>query len=154
MSTGTGRPARPAGVQIMGTGVALPDNVVTNDDLADKVETSDEWIVQRTGIRQRRLADDDTRTSDLAAQAVTDALDAAGLPPTDLDLLILATMTPDTACPATACTVAAKAGAIPCGALDMNIACTGYVAALNMAANAVESGHYRHVAVVAADKLS
>ncbi|MEM6756069.1 MAG: beta-ketoacyl-ACP synthase III [Planctomycetota bacterium] len=154
MTTGPGRPARPAGVQIMGTGAALPDNVVTNDDLADRVATSDEWIVQRTGIRQRRLADDDTRTSDLAAEAVAQALQAARVAPDELDLLILATMTPDTACPATACTVAAKVGAIPCGAFDMNIACTGYVAALNMASNAVESGHYRHVAVVAADKLS
>jgi 3-oxoacyl-[acyl-carrier-protein] synthase-3 len=128
--------------------------VVTNQDLAKTVDTDDAWIVQRTGIRTRRLADDDTRTSDLAADAVADALRAARVDPTDLDLLILATMTPDTACPATACTVAARVGAIPCGAIDINIACTGYVAALNVATNAVESGQYRHVAVVAADKLS
>jgi len=149
-----GRPPRPAGVQILGTGVALPPRVVTNDELAKTVDTNDEWIVQRTGIKQRRLADADTRTSDLAAEAVANALHAAGVDPSDLDLLILATMTPDTACPATACTVAAKVGATPCGAFDMNIACTGYLAAFEMGSNAVESGHYRHVAVVAADKLS
>ncbi|MEO0588062.1 MAG: beta-ketoacyl-ACP synthase 3, partial [Planctomycetota bacterium] len=154
MTAGPGRPSRPAGVRILGTGIALPDRALSNEDLAKTVDTSDEWIHSRTGIRTRRIADEDTRTSDLAAQAVTDACDTAGVAPTDLDLLILATMTPDTACPATACTVAAKAGATPCGAFDINIACTGYVAALNMASNAVMAGHYRHVAVVAADTLS
>lgn len=142
------------GVRILSTGAALPQKIVTNADLAQIVETSDEWIVQRTGIRERRIASDDQQTSDLAAQAVMQALDRAGLAPGQLDLLVLATMTQDVICPATACQVVAKIGAIPCGALDINIACTGFVAAMNIGDAMIRSGHYKHIAVVAADKLS
>ncbi len=144
----------PPGVKVLATGVCIPEKVLSNADLEKMVETSDEWIVQRTGIKTRRIADEDQRTSDMAADAVRQALDRAGLSPRDLDLLLLATMTEDVICPATACTVVAKLGAIPCGALDINIACTGYVAALNVGDAMIRTGHYRHVAVVAADKLS
>ena len=150
----TSRNPRPRGVAIAGTGMATGQKLLTNADLEKMVDTSDEWIIQRTGIKTRHIADDATDTSDLAAGAVRQALDHAGLAPGDLDLLICATMTEDMVCPATACQVVAKLGAIPCGSFDINIACTGFVAGLNMAEPLIRLGHYRHVAVVAADKLS
>jgi len=142
------------GVKVLATGSAVPPNKVTNADLEKIVDTSDEWITQRTGIRSRYLVNNGQQTSDLAAEAVKTALDRAGLQPADLDLLLLATMTQDMICPATACQVVQKIGAIPCGALDINIACTGFVAALNVGDAMVRTGHYRNVAVVAADTLS
>ena len=148
------RSSRPAGVRISGTGMAVPPRIVSNDDLAKIIDTSDEWIRPRTGIVTRHLCDDDQLTSDLAAQAVSQAIDNAGLKPTDLDLLVCATMTPDMICPATACQVVEKIGAVPCGAMDVNLACTGLVAGLSIAANFILSGAYRHVAVVGADRLS
>jgi len=149
------RPSRaPRGVQVTGAGMAVPSRVVDNDELKQFVETSDEWIRSRTGIVTRHLADEHTTTASLAADAVRQALDAAALQPQDLDLLLLATMTEDMICPATACEVVREIGAIPCGAMDLNMACTGFVAGLSMAALAVQSGFYRHVAVVGADRLS
>ena len=148
------RTPRPAGVRIAGTGMAVPPRVLTNDDLARLVETSDEWITQRTGIKTRHIADEDTRTSDLAARAVSQALDNAGVGLDELDMLICATMTPDVICPATAAEVVRKIDAIPCGAMDINIACTGLVAAINAGSAMVETGMYRHVAVIGADTLS
>jgi 3-oxoacyl-[acyl-carrier-protein] synthase-3 len=145
---------RTVGTRLIATGAAIPERVLTNADLEKMVDTSDEWIVQRTGIRTRHLADEDQKTSDLATEAVAQALDRAGLAPADLDLLLLATMTEDMICPATACQVVARLGAIPCGALDVNIACTGFVATLNLADALIRTGHYRHIAAVAADKLS
>jgi 3-oxoacyl-[acyl-carrier-protein] synthase-3 len=142
------------GVKVLATGSAVPPNKVTNADLEKIVDTSDEWITQRTGIRSRYLVENGQQTSDLAAEAVNTALDRAGLQPKDLDLLLLATMTQDMICPATACQVVQKIDAIPCGALDINIACTGFVAALNLGDAMIRTGHYRHVAVVAADTLS
>jgi len=143
----------PAGVRIAGTGAAIPPRRVTNADLEKIVDTSDEWITQRTGIRARHLVDDQ-RCSDLAAEAVTEAMNNAAIQPNELDLLIAATMTPDVVCPALSATTVAKVGAIPAGAFDINIACTGFVAALNMASAMVQTGHYRNVAVVAAETLS
>ncbi len=144
----------PAGVKIAGTGMAVPPRKVSNDDLAKFVDTSDEWIRPRTGIVTRHLSDDTQRTSDLAAEATKLALDNAGLKPSDLDLLVCATMTPDVICPATACRVVDKIGAVPCGAMDLNLACTGMVASLGIANNFIMSGAYKHVAVVGADRLS
>ena len=143
----------PAGVRIAGTCMAIPPRRLTNADLEAMVETSDEWITQRTGIKTRHIVDEQ-RCSDLAADAVRQALDRAGIAPADLDLLICASMTPDVICPALSATVVAKVGAIPAGAFDINIACTGFVAALNMGATMVKSGFYRNVAVVAAETLS
>lgn len=146
--------APPAGVRIAGTGMAVPSRKVSNDDLAKIVDTSDEWIRPRTGIATRHLSDNGTLTSDLAAEAVTQALRNAGLEPKDLDLLVCATMTPDVICPATACRIVDKIGAVPCGAMDLNLACTGLVAALSIANNFIMSGAYKHVAVIGADRLS
>ncbi len=146
--------AKPVGVRLAGVGMAVPPRCATNDDLSKIVDTSDEWIRPRTGIKQRHLSDEGLKTSDLAAQAVTMALEDAGISPNDLDLLFCATMTPDMVCPATACQVVAKIGAVPCGAMDINMACTGFVGALNMASNAIASGMYKNVAVIGADQLS
>lgn len=142
------------GIRIAGTGMAVPQQRLTNDDIARIVDTNDEWITQRTGIRARHISDENTRTSDLAAAAVTQALERAGLEPGELDLLLCATMTPDVVCPAAAARVVEKIGAVPCGAMDINIACTGLVAALNAGAAFIASGQCHHVAVVGAEQLS
>ncbi len=155
MSPTQARRARgPAGVAIAGSGMAVPDRILTNADLEKIVDTSDEWIVQRTGIKTRHVSEPGDRARDLAVTAVRRALDRAGLQPGDLDLLLCATMTPDMICPAMSCQIVHGLGAIPAGAMDINIACTGFVAALNHGANAVMSGNYRNVAVVAAEMLT
>ncbi|WP_432799199.1 beta-ketoacyl-ACP synthase III [Poriferisphaera sp. WC338] len=146
--------SRPAGVKISGTGMCLPKKVLSNDDLAKIVDTNDEWIIQRTGIKTRHISEPHEKTSDLATSAIREALERADMQPSDLDLVIVATMTQDMICPATAATVVQKLGAIPCGAFDMNIACTGFVAAMNAASSMIESGFYKHIAVVGADTLS
>ena len=148
------QPVLPAGVALGGTGIAIPEKILSNEDLERIVDTSDEWIVQRTGIRTRHIVEPGIRTSDLAAEAVTHACADAGIDVTDLDLLLCATMTQDVICPATSAQVVAKIGAIPCGAIDLNIACTGFVAGLNMGANTIKAGGAKTVAVVAADTLS
>lgn len=155
--THAGKAKAPAGITISGTGMCIPPKVLTNADLAQRVDTSDEWIVKRTGIRQRHVVDavtDNRTTWQLATEAVTKALDSANLAPTDLDLLICATMSPEMNCPATACRVVDAIGATPCGAFDLSAACTGFVAALNAAHNFLLSGHYRHIAVVGAETMS
>ena len=146
--------SRPAGVKIAGTGMCIPKRALTNEDLAQIVETNDEWITQRTGIKTRYIVAEGQRTSDLATAAVKQACDNAGIEPKDLDLVITASMTPDLVCPAMSSTVVKKLGAIPCGAFDMNIACTGFVAALNTASSMIESGHYKNIAICGADSLS
>ena len=151
---GSRRFTPPVPAAITGTGMSVPRHVLTNADLEKMVDTSDEWIVQRTGISQRYVSRDGETTTTLATEAVRKALDDAELQPSDLDLLICATMTPDMVCPATACQVVSELGAVPCGAMDMNLACTGFVAALNTAANFVASRQCRHVAVVGAEQLS
>lgn len=149
------RPLGAAGVRIAGTGMSVPTNVVTNDDLAKLVDTNDAWIVQRTGIKTRHVVEDRRpHTVELGAAAVRQALANAGIAPTDLDVLILATMSPNVVCPASACQIVNEIGAIPCGAFDLNVACTGMVAALNAGANFITAGHARHVAVVAAETVS
>jgi 3-oxoacyl-[acyl-carrier-protein] synthase-3 len=164
MNAGPVAPSRPgfllpphtaaAGATITGTGMALPPRRMTNADLEKLVDTSDEWIIQRTGIKARYVSDNGLSTSDLAAQAVRQALAAAAIQPGDLDLLICATMTQDMICPATGCQVVAKLGAVPCGAFDLNAACSGFVTALNLAAALMRTGAYRHIAVVGAEQLS
>lgn len=144
----------PAGVKISGTGVCIPDRILTNDDLARMVDTSDDWIAQRTGISQRRIIAEGMSAAELGAGAVKQALGNAGLEPRQLDLLLCATMTPDMVCPATSCQIVERIGAVPCGAMDISIACTGFVAALNTAVNFVKSGMFRHVAVVGVEVLS
>ncbi|QNN24524.1 ketoacyl-ACP synthase III [Planctomycetales bacterium ZRK34] len=150
------RPATAArvGATISGTGLAVPSQILTNADLEKLVDTNDEWITKRTGIKERHISEEPLRTSDLAADALLRALDKAKLKPQDLDLVIVATMTPDMVCPATAAQVVAKIDAVPCGALDINVACTGFVAALNIAANFIASGMYAHIGVIGAEQLS
>ncbi|MBI1375062.1 MAG: beta-ketoacyl-ACP synthase III [Phycisphaera sp.] len=154
-NTSSGGRTRPVlGATIVGTGLAVPSRVLSNADLEKLVDTSDEWIVQRTGIRERHISENGETTMSLGVKAVRQALDNAKLDPSDLDLLICATLTQDMICPATACRIVAELGAVPCGAMDISVACTGFVAGMNIAANFVASGQFRNVAVVGAEQLS
>lgn len=144
----------PAGVRIAGTGSALPKATLTNADLEKVMETSDEWIVQRTGISCRYRVGEGESTLTLGAQALNNALEAAKLPAQDLDLIILATMTPEMACPPTSCRIASLVGATRAGAFDLNAACSGFVFALNTAHDLIKSGAHRNIAVIGADCLS
>lgn len=152
----TTMPSFARGVQIIGTGSALPARAVTNADLEKIMDTSDEWIVQRSGIRERRHYDDTKgeSTSSLATAAAQKALDAAGVKPTELDVVIVGTMTPDTPTPAVACNVAARLGAGPIGAFDLNAACSGFVFSLNIAHDLIRGGAYRTAVVVGADCIT
>ncbi len=145
---------RTIGVRLAGTGMSVPDRVVTNDDLAKSVETSDEWIAQRTGIRQRRVADAATNTLTLSVAAMRQALAAAQLEPKQLDMLILATLTPEMVTPSTAARVVAEIGAAPAGAVDISAACSGFVYGANMAAALIQTGFYKTVGVVGVETLS
>ncbi len=144
----------PAGVRIAGTGMAIPRKILTNFDLERMVDTSDEWIVQRTGIRERHIVAEGVTTLDLATQAATQALENAGLAADQLDLVIVATITAEMCCPATACRVVHRLGAIPCGAMDLSMACTGFIGGLNIAANFISTGHARNICVIGAETLS
>lgn len=139
---------------IAGVGVGIPDTVVTNQDLEQRIDTTDEWIVTRTGIRERRIAPPEIATSDLAAQAALQALQNAGKSAEEVDLIVVATATPDMPWPSTACLVQAKIGASKAAAFDLNAVCSGFVYALWMASQAVETGAYRCVLVIGADILS
>ena len=141
--------------RIAGTGSYLPENLVTNSALAARgIDTSDEWISARTGIRQRHLAAPDEMTSDLAHKAAVSALDAAGIAPAQLDLIIVATSTPDMIFPSTACILQGKLGAQRCPAFDVQAVCSGFVYALDIADKYIRSGAYRCVLVVGAEVFS
>jgi len=140
--------------RIVGTGSYLPANVVSNDELSRRVDTSDEWIRSRTGIRQRHIAEPAQTSSDLAYQASLQALAAAGIAATDLDLIIVATSTPDFIFPSTACRLQAKLGAKRCPAFDVQAVCSGFVYGLDIADKYIRSGVYRHVLVVGAEVFS
>jgi len=139
---------------IIGVGKYLPENVLTNADLEKMIDTSDEWITTRTGIKQRRIAANNEATSDMAVKAARNALDSAGLTPTDIDLIIVATITPDMFFPSTACLVQHKLGAGSVPAFDIAVACSGYVYGLTIADNFIKSGMYKRALVIAAEKLS
>ena len=139
---------------ITGWGMYAPARIMTNDDLSRMVETSDEWIRTRTGIRERRIAADDETTATLATNAGRDALAVAGLDPTDLDLVIVATASPDYLMPATGVLVARDLGATRAAGFDLNAACSGFVFGLATAAGFIGSGAYRNVLVVGVDLLS
>ena len=130
-------------VGILGTGSYLPEKILTNQDLEKMVATSDEWITSRTGIRERHIAAADQNTSDMAAIAAQRALDDAGLKATDLDLIIVATFTPDVPEPASACFVQHKLGAYQAAAFDLSAACSGFIFGLTTAKAYVESGIYK-----------
>jgi len=131
----------------------LPERRLTNADLEKMVDTSDEWIRGRTGVAERRIAAEGEATSDLAAHAGTLALERAGLAPADIDMLVLATSTPDMVFPSSACITQAKMG-LTCPAFDVNAACTGFIYALDVATAMIESGRARTVLVIGADVLS
>ncbi len=139
---------------ILGVGKYLPRNVLTNADLEKMVETTDEWIITRTGIKERRIADVNEATSDMAVKAAKAALDNARLKPEDIDLIIVATITPDMFFPSTACIVQHKLGARMVPAFDISVACSGYVYGLAIADQFIKSGMYKHALVIAAEKLS
>lgn len=140
-------------VGILGLGVYMPERILTNADLEKIVDTSDEWIQTRTGIKERRIAEKGTPTSELAAKASKQALAAAGLKPTDLDLIILATVSPDTIFPSTACVVQNKIGA-QCAAFDISAACSGFPYALTLGEGLIRSGSYKHILVIGAEVIS
>jgi 3-oxoacyl-[acyl-carrier-protein] synthase III len=140
--------------RITGTGSYLPEKVLTNRDLEQIVDTSDEWIYSRTGIRQRHIAADHENTSDLALVASRRALDASGLAPQDIDLLIVATTTADMVFPSTACLLQAKLGIANCPAFDMQAVCSGFVYALSTADQLLKSGQYRHALIIGAEVYS
>jgi 3-oxoacyl-[acyl-carrier-protein] synthase-3 len=140
--------------RIVGTGAYLPETVWTNHDLAERLETSDEWIVTRTGIRQRHIADDLQSTSDLALPAALQAIAAAGLQPRDIDLIIVATTTPDMVFPSTACLLQAKLGIAGGPAFDVQAVCSGFVYGLSLADHLLTGGPYRNALVVGAEIYS
>src|SRR5690349_2974157 len=119
---------------ILGLGFSVPDRVLTNDELSRTMDTTDEWIVTRTGIRERRIADDRTATSDLAVEAALGALNDAGMDPSEIDLVLCATTTGDYVWPATACVVQHRIGAHRAAAFDLSAACSGFCYALATAA--------------------
>ncbi|MCA1553524.1 MAG: ketoacyl-ACP synthase III, partial [Chloroflexi bacterium] len=139
---------------IVGWGCYVPEKVMTNDDIAKIVDTSDEWIQQRTGIRERRIADAKETTSTLAIRAAKDALWVAGLNPSDVELIIVATATPDYIFPATACLVQDALGASRAGAFDLSVGCSGFVYALGVGASMVTSGTVNNALIIGAETLS
>jgi 3-oxoacyl-[acyl-carrier-protein] synthase-3 len=147
-------PTLPHGIRIAGLGAALPDRVVTNDEISRLVDTSDEWILSRTGIRERRIAPDDVLTSDLAVQGGLRALADAGVSGDDVDLVVVATATPDMAFPSTASLVQDRIGASHAGAFDLSAACSGFVYALVAAAGLLGNGGLRRALVIGAETLS
>lgn len=140
--------------RIAGTGSHLPDKVVTNDDLSKIVDTSDEWIVARTGIRQRHIAAEGETTSDLGYQAALHALEAAGVDAKDLDLIVVGTTTPDLIFPSTACLIQHRLGADGCPAFDVNAACSGFVYALTVADKFIRSGAAKTALVIGSETLT
>lgn len=146
----------PVGVEIAGVGTAVPNDVVTNVDLEKVMDTSDEWIRQRTGIEQRHRirADQGESVKHLAKDAVLRALDAAGMKPDELDLIVLSTMSSEMTCPPTACRLASEIGTKNAGAFDLSAACCGFVFGLNTAYGLMQTGQYRNVALIGADTLT
>ena len=146
---------RPNSIVISGTGSYVPERVVTNADLEKIVDTSDEWIFERSGIRRRHLAADGEHTSDMALQASLRALENAGLKAQDIDLVVLTTVNPDMPFPSTACILQGKLGIrnnIPC--FDLEAACSGFVYGVEVAARMMQSGMYKHALVVSSEKMS
>ena len=140
--------------RILGSGSYLPERIVTNDELAQRVDTSDEWIRERTGIRERRVAAEGELTSDLAREAALKALEMAGIAGSDLDLIVLGTTTPDRTFPATAVRVQAMLGAHKAFAFDVQAVCSGFIYALATADSFIRSGQVRTALVIGAETMS
>jgi 3-oxoacyl-[acyl-carrier-protein] synthase-3 len=140
--------------RIVATGSYVPENVVTNHDLEKIVDTSDEWITERTGIKQRRIVSTEQATSDIACEAASLALKRAHLKPKDIDLIIVATITADMAFPSTACILQHRLGASHAAAFDVNAACSGFIYGLHVANGLIKAGTHRRVLLVGAEVLS
>ena len=142
------------GCAITGVGSYVPQRVLTNADLESIVDTTDEWITTRTGIKQRRMAADNEFTSTMAAAASRKALAQAELDPAELDLIIVATITPDMPFPATACLVQQELGAAKAAAFDLEAACSGFLYALEIAQAFITAGVHQNILIIGAEKLS
>jgi 3-oxoacyl-[acyl-carrier-protein] synthase-3 len=142
------------GVRISGVGHYAPERVLTNADLEKMFDTTDEWIVTRTGMRERRIGRDDETTSDMALHAARVALDRAGVEAADIECIIVATVTPDYIFPATACILGSKLGIEGTPAFDIEIACSGFIYGLAVGSSMIRSGLYRRILLVGAEKLS
>ncbi len=140
--------------RIAGIGSYVPDRILTNYDLEEMVETSDEWIVTRTGIRTRHIVDEGVSTSDIGLMAAKHALSDAGVEPEEVDLIVVATVTPDMPFPSTACVIQSKIGAVNAFAFDISAGCTGFIYALSVASQYIESGSCKKVLVIGAETLS
>lgn len=141
-------------VGILATGSYTPERVLSNFDLEKMVDTSDEWIVTRTGIRERRISAPDQASSDLAYEAAKKALEKAKLSPEQLDMIIVATVTPDTMFPSTACILQDKLGATRAAAMDLSAACTGFLYGITTATQFIQNGLYKYILVVGVESLS
>jgi len=141
-------------VSIIGTGSYVPEKILTNEDLSRIVDTSDEWITTRTGIKQRRIAAKDEHTSDMAAKAALKAIEQAKISPAEIDLILVATATPDMLFPATACFVQKKISATNAACLDISAACAGFLFGVEIAQQFITSHTYDTVLVIGADKLT
>ncbi len=144
----------PAGVKIVGVGHYAPARVITNHDLEAWLDTSDDWITSRTGMKRRHWASEEEGTSDLASAAASAALVHAGLRAQDIDCFIVATVTPDYYFPATACLVASRLGVMERAAFDIEIACSGFIYGLTIASGLIRSGVYRRIMLIGAETLS
>jgi len=144
----------PRFAHVTGWGMAVPERVLTNLELSKMVETNDDWIVERTGIHERRIANDHETTASLATDAAIKALERANLDPSDVDLIIVSTSSPEHIFPATACIVQDRIGARKAGAFDLSAACTGFIYALNIAAQAIQTGSIENAVVIGSETLS
>lgn len=142
------------GVGITGIGSFLPERIMTNKDLEEIVDTSNQWIIERTGIEERRIAEESIATSDIASIAAQRAMENAGIKPEEIDLIILSTITADHITPSTACIVQSQIGAVNAAAFDLNAGCTGFIYSLATAKSFVKSGMYKRVLVIGAETLS
>ena len=139
---------------ITGWGKSVPENVLTNDQIAEMVDTNDEWIYSRTGIRERHIATDGDSSASLGAEAAIQALQVANLSPSDVDLIVVATSSPEHIFPSTASLIQDRIGAAKAGAFDLSAACTGFIFAMNMAAQAIQSGSIDNALIIGAETLS
>ena len=148
-------PSQPkSGLQITGTGIYLPSRILTNQDLEKLVDTSDEWIFSRTGIRERRIASETETSTWMGVQAAQQALAQAKIQASDLDLILVATVTPDSFFPSAACRISAKLGATGCPAFDLQAACSGFVYGMIVAEQFLRTGAARNVLIVGTERLS
>lgn len=154
MSESSTTPESQVPVMIAGTGSYLPEKILTNAELEILVETSDEWITSRTGIKERRIAAEDEFTSHMATKAAEKALEQAGIAAEDVQLIIVATITPDTLTPATACYVQQNLGSLQAVAFDISAACSGFIYAMKIAKRLLSGGSFDNALIIGAEKLS